>query len=162
MSNFKYTVGLNNVGSYQVSGRPFAIDPTSTAITFPYVTSWIKIVNDGVSDRKVGFSANGVAGTEYFLVPATSSTEPLYLKLTELHLDAVTDVTIVAGELDAYDTDVMIVGHLPFLAYRASLFVAGKETANVAAFDAGSIACLSRRDPGRWQIEWMITPEILQ
>lgn len=97
MSNFKYTVGLNNVGSYQVSGRPFAIDPASTAITFPYVTSWIKIVNDGTSDRKVGFSANGVAGTEYFLVPATSSTEPLYLKLTELHLDAVTDVTIVAG-----------------------------------------------------------------
>lgn len=96
MSNFKYTVGLNNVGSYQVSGRPFAIDPTSTAITFPYVTSWIKIVNDG-PDRKVGFSANGVAGTEYFLVPASSSTEPLYLKLTELHLDAVTDVTIVAG-----------------------------------------------------------------
>jgi len=97
MSSFSYTVGLNNVGSYQVSGRPFAIDPASTEITFPYVTSWVKIINDGSSDRKVGFSANGVGGTEYFLVPATSSTEPLYLKLTELHLDAATDVTIVAG-----------------------------------------------------------------
>ena len=72
------------------------------------------------------------------------------------------DITILAGELDAYDTDVMIVGHLPFLAYLTSLLVAGKETANVAAFDAGSFACLNRNNPGQWQIEWMVTPEILQ
>ena len=97
MSRFKYTAGLNNVGSYQVSGAPYAIDPSSTSITFPYVTSWIKIINDGGTDRKVGFSANGVAGSNYFLVPATSSTEPLYLKLSELHLDNASDITIVAG-----------------------------------------------------------------
>jgi len=71
------------------------------------------------------------------------------------------DVAIIADELEAYDTDLMIVGHLPFLAYLISLLVAGKETANIAAFDAGSIACLNRRDRGQWQIEWMITPEIL-
>jgi phosphohistidine phosphatase SixA len=55
----------------------------------------------------------------------------------------------------------MIVGHLPFLAYLTSLLVAGKETANVAAFDAGAIACLNRRTPGQWQIEWMVRPKIL-
>lgn len=71
------------------------------------------------------------------------------------------DVTNIADEIEAYDTDLMIVGHLPFLAYLASLLVAGKETANVVAFDAGSIACLNRSDSGRWQIEWMITPELL-
>ncbi|MHC4326200.1 MAG: phosphohistidine phosphatase SixA [Planctomycetota bacterium] len=71
------------------------------------------------------------------------------------------DVAIIAGEMEACDTDLMIVGHLPFLAYLASLMVAGKEIANVAAFDAGSIACLNRSDPGQWQIEWMITPELL-
>lgn len=71
------------------------------------------------------------------------------------------DVTIIADELEAYNTDLMIVGHLPFLVYLTSLLVAGKETANVAAFDAGSIACLYRSDSGRWQIEWMITPELL-
>jgi phosphohistidine phosphatase len=71
------------------------------------------------------------------------------------------DVAIIADELEAYDMDLMIVGHLPFLAYLTSLLVAGKETANVAAFDAGSIACLNHRDRGQWQIEWMITPEIL-
>jgi len=71
------------------------------------------------------------------------------------------DVTIIADELDAYDTDMILVGHLPFLANLASLLVAGKQTANVVAFDAGSIACLNRRDPGQWQICWMVTPENL-
>lgn len=72
------------------------------------------------------------------------------------------DVTIIADELEAYDTDLMIVGHLPFVAYLTSLLVIGKNPANVVAFDAGSIACLNRSNPGQWQIEWMITPEILQ
>ena len=71
------------------------------------------------------------------------------------------DVTIIADELDAYDTDLMLVGHLPFLAYLTSLLVAGNQTANVVAFDAGSITSLNRRAPGQWQIEWMITPELL-
>jgi len=71
------------------------------------------------------------------------------------------DVTIIADELEAYDTDLMIVGHLPFMAYLASLLAAGTQTANIAAFDAGSIVCLNRRGPGQWQIEWMVTPELL-
>lgn len=71
------------------------------------------------------------------------------------------NVTIIADELDAYDTNLMIVGHLPFLAFLTSLLVSGKDACNVAAFDAGSIACLNRSDPGRWQIEWMITPKLL-
>ena len=71
------------------------------------------------------------------------------------------DVTIIADELEAYDTDLMIVGHLPFMAYLTSLLVAGKETPNVAAFAAGAIACLNRRTPGQWQIEWIVTPGLL-
>jgi phosphohistidine phosphatase len=71
------------------------------------------------------------------------------------------DITIIADELEAYDTDLTVVGHLPFLAYLTSLLVAGNQTANVIAFDAGSIACLNRSDPGQWQIEWMLTPELL-
>jgi phosphohistidine phosphatase len=71
------------------------------------------------------------------------------------------DVSIITDELEAYNTNLMIVSHLPFLAYLASLLVSGKDAADVIAFDAGSIACLNRSDPGRWQIEWMITPKIL-
>lgn len=71
------------------------------------------------------------------------------------------DVSIIANELEAYDTNLMLVGHLPFLANLASLLVAGKEFASAVAFDAGSVVCLNRCDPGRWQIEWMISPQLL-
>ena len=71
------------------------------------------------------------------------------------------DVSIIADELDAYNTNLMIVGHLPFLAYLTSLLVSGKDAADVITFDAGSIVCLNRSDPGRWQIKWMVMPTIL-
>ena len=71
------------------------------------------------------------------------------------------DVSTIAHELDAYDTDLMIVGHLPFLWNLTSLLAVGKETGDVVTFSAGTIACLERRDPGVWQINWMVTPELL-
>ena len=71
------------------------------------------------------------------------------------------DVSIIANELEAYNTNLMLVGHLPFVAYLTSMLVTGKETVNIAAFDAGSIICLNRSDPGQWQIEWMMTPDLL-
>lgn len=70
-------------------------------------------------------------------------------------------VSSIADELEAYDTDLMIVGHLPFLWNLTSLLVAGRETADVVAFSAGAFACLDRRDPGVWQINWMVTPELV-
>ena len=71
------------------------------------------------------------------------------------------DASTVADELEAYDTDLMIVGHLPFLWNLASLLTTGRETADVVAFSTGAIACLKRRSPGVWQIDWMVSPELL-
>lgn len=71
------------------------------------------------------------------------------------------NVTIIAEELKTYNTNLMIVGHLPFMAYLISLLLTGKETANVAALDTGSITCLNRNDPLMWQIEWMISPLLM-
>jgi phosphohistidine phosphatase len=71
------------------------------------------------------------------------------------------DITTIADELEAYDTTLMLVGHLPFVANLASLLVSGKEFTSVVSFDAGSVVCLNRSDPGQWQIEWMITPKVL-
>ncbi|MHC4071416.1 MAG: phosphohistidine phosphatase SixA [Planctomycetota bacterium] len=66
------------------------------------------------------------------------------------------DVSTIAD-----DENLMIVGHLPFVGCLSSLLTAGKETADVVAFDAGAIACLNRRDPGQWHIEWMLPPKLL-
>jgi phosphohistidine phosphatase len=71
------------------------------------------------------------------------------------------DVSNIAGELEAYNTNLMIVGHLPFLGKLVSLLATGNEYANIVAFEAGGVACLNRSDPGQWQIEWIITPSIL-
>ena len=99
MSSFKYTAGLNNVGSFQVSGIPFtsgSIDvnnSTPVKVEFPYVTSWVQIVahTGSADDLRIGFSENGVQGTNYFRMHVNNNSnqivaydDPLPLKVTEL------------------------------------------------------------------------------
>jgi len=74
------------------------------------------------------------------------------------HLRPNDDISIIVEELEAYNTDIILVGHLPFMAYLASLLIAGSET---VSFDAGTIICINREKSGRWQIEWMISPKLL-
>lgn len=54
MSNFTYTVGLNNMGSYQVAGSPYLTASTITEevkeFNFPRVTKSILIHNTGSAD----------------------------------------------------------------------------------------------------------------
>jgi len=103
-------VGLNHVPAYQVSGVPYAsgsIDATGVSaveISFPYVTRWVKIINNDTSNIcKVGFSANGIADKQYFTVGEAaaakqpSGTERLELKVSKLFLTGSTDIDIVAG-----------------------------------------------------------------
>ena len=71
------------------------------------------------------------------------------------------DVTALANELGAATEDIAIVGHLPFLAKLASLLLTGSESANTVAFKNGGIVCLTRSDEDRWQIGWMVPPELL-
>lgn len=92
-----YTVGLNNVGSYQVSGMPFATSSFASPVEFPYVTRWVNIVNSNVSDVSVGFSANGVTANNDFVVKAGTQSGLLELKLTELHFSSTTNISVVAG-----------------------------------------------------------------
>ena len=56
-----YGVGINNVGSYQVAGRPFCMTGSVTEedeITFPQVTKQITVMNRGSNDIYVYFSAS--------------------------------------------------------------------------------------------------------
>lgn len=102
MSNI-YTAGLNNVGSYQVSGIPYlsgGIDATSGAsLNFPNVTRWIQITNSGSADLYYGYSLNGAAGDNAGIVLPNSSTPRLEIKATELYLQNGTSggVYVAAG-----------------------------------------------------------------
>jgi len=87
--------GLNNVGNYQVSGIPWVTAsltaPASSSapleVTFPSVTKTIlvKNVNGSTNKVRVGFSANGVQGSNYFLLDKDESFEA-DVKITKLYL----------------------------------------------------------------------------
>ena len=109
--NWQYP-GLADVGSYQVSAIPFVtggitVSSTPIQITFPSVTSWIYVVHHDNDTLRVGFSANGVSGSNYFLVPGAgtnglSQTPVLPVKCSSIFLMRdnaadVSDVSIFAG-----------------------------------------------------------------
>lgn len=71
------------------------------------------------------------------------------------------DVAVLRDELSRSRQDIMIVGHLPFLSKLASLLLGGSQSANTVAFKQGGIVCLSRSEANAWQVEWMITPEVV-
>jgi len=71
------------------------------------------------------------------------------------------DVTALRNELAFSQQDIMIVGHLPFLSKLVSLLLAGSESANTVAFKNGGIVCLNRAETNQWQIDWIVTPELI-
>jgi hypothetical protein len=111
--SWKTGVGLNHVGAYQVSGVPFAsgsIDCKAPSggfeVVFPYVSRWFQVINKDLSnDCRVGFSALGVVGTNYFTVAKGDadasghgvSSGILELKVSSIFISGSLDVDIVAG-----------------------------------------------------------------
>jgi len=78
--NNPYYVGLANVGSYQVSGMPYATSSiavpansgTPVQISFPWVTQRIVVRNTQNQPLRVAFSSNGARGTNYYIIPAAT------------------------------------------------------------------------------------------
>lgn len=102
---YQPTAGLNNVGSYQVSGIPFAtgsLSVSSTAVTevvFPQVSKFVVVKNLTVNNLRVGFSVNGVNGSNYFILGNNESFAG-DLRVTKVYLrgdTASTNATVVAG-----------------------------------------------------------------
>lgn len=62
---------------------------------------------------------------------------------------------------ESWDHDILIVSHLPFLAKLLSHLVSEDASQHITAYTPGSIVCLQHMDGARWQINWMIRPELL-
>jgi len=109
MSSNIYSVGLNHVGAYQVSGHPYckgSIDCSSAveSIQFERVSQWIQVVNNGVADVYVAFhpdqlgAAGPVAGKiNHFRVLAGTASPAFEIKTDRLYLVGSADVDVVAG-----------------------------------------------------------------
>ena len=110
MASNIYTAGLNNVGSYQVSGIPYAtgsLDAESgMEIVFPYVTQWITFINHatgGDDHLYVGFSDLGVADTSnYFRIGPQTGNEnsqnlTINVKVSRVFISGSSECDVVAG-----------------------------------------------------------------
>ncbi len=106
--SWKTDVGVNHVGAYQVSGRPFATGSvncsTTTEITFPTIARWVVVINNAATPAKVGFSSIGVeSGTNYFdFGKADGTNKPaisprLELKVSSIFVSGSNDISVVAG-----------------------------------------------------------------
>tara|TARA_R110002110_G_scaffold405059_1_gene623887 strand:+ start:580 stop:984 length:405 start_codon:yes stop_codon:yes gene_type:complete len=124
MAAYQYKTGLYNVGSFQVSGRPWITGSTTMVagqedrIVFPSVTKSIMIVNDdpGASedDIYVHFNATGsgnvIAGKHYFNLSSNGLAITFNVKCREIYVSnpttETTGYTIVA-ELTGIAADEM-------------------------------------------------------
>ena len=74
------------------------------------------------------------------------------------------DVRPVADELTRASQPVMLVGHLPFMARLTGQLLAGDASLPVVQFRTAAMACLVREGGWerevRWQVAWVITPEM--
>jgi phosphohistidine phosphatase len=66
----------------------------------------------------------------------------------------------VARTIAEWTSDVMLVGHLPFMGKLVARLVAGDERKSVAAFVPGTVVCLQQDEAGYWVISWMVRPEL--
>ena len=62
---------------------------------------------------------------------------------------------------ESWDRDILIVGHLPFMAKLVSHLLIDDENRLFTAYQPGSIVCLEYNNETLWQISWMIRPELL-
>lgn len=100
-----YSVGLNNVGSYQASARPYITAscdyPASGTdmalafeVAFPQVTRFVTIRNDGneaiaeasMDDMRVAFASGGLGPSYNYITIAPSSSYTGDFRVTRLYL----------------------------------------------------------------------------
>ncbi len=65
----------------------------------------------------------------------------------------------VADELRTLVENIMIVGHLPFMAKLASLLISQDDHKSLFDWQPGSIACIEQ-EKGKFTLQWFINPEV--
>ncbi len=71
------------------------------------------------------------------------------------------DINPMRDRLQVESTDVMLVGHLPYLSRLVARLLRMEEYQNVVEFGMGGVVRLDRDLSGEWAVRWAITPELL-
>lgn len=66
----------------------------------------------------------------------------------------------LAEKIRKSDEDLMLVGHMPFLAKLASALIIDREDEAIVAFQYAGVVCLERSDDDPFAVRWMVTPDL--
>lgn len=72
--------------------------------------------------------------------------------------DPVTWYDRIAG----MNNDIMLVGHLPYLAKLSGLLICGNKDKGAVNFEMSCLVCMKRSDEGIWAVEWIVKPEMIR
>ena len=67
----------------------------------------------------------------------------------------------IAKELKKETSELMIVGHLPFMDRLASALLAPEKDQEFVCFDEATVACLERDGDGEWSLLWLVSPQLV-
>ena len=65
-----------------------------------------------------------------------------------------------AADVDVWQEDTLVVGHLPFMSRLVSLLMSGDAERECVRYMPGSIVCLEREVSGHWVLLWMLRPRL--
>lgn len=87
-----------------------------------------------------------------------------YNKKTQMKsgLEPMDPVDPIAKEINDFSADMILVGHLPFMAKLAGKLISDDENKLTVAFQPGSMVCLQKNEnnPNLWVVRWMLRPEL--
>lgn len=66
----------------------------------------------------------------------------------------------IVKQINGWKEDVVIVGHLPFMAKCVAKLITDDENNSVVIFERGTIVCLEKIGDIDWAINWMLRPEL--
>lgn len=66
-----------------------------------------------------------------------------------------------ARKIPTWAEDIMLVGHLPFMEILTAYLITRRDRETVAVFETSSMVCLRYVGDERWQLQWMLSPEIV-
>lgn len=66
-----------------------------------------------------------------------------------------------ARDIDVWQEDTLVVGHLPFMGRLVAHLVCERGEADMVAFTPGTVVCLEPGTASRWHLCWMLAPQLL-
>ena len=78
--------------------------------------------------------------------------------LEKTGLEPLNPVRPIYNEINSSHSDIMIVGHLPFLERLVSFMLTGSEKDRPILFQQGGLVCLKKDEENKWSIMWTVFP----